>query len=59
MARTWDSKRRMQGTTLKASTFIAAQISARLLLNGTQALIVLGVARLFFGVEVKEAHGLL
>ena len=30
--------RRMQGTTLKASTFIAAQISARLLLNGTQAL---------------------
>ena len=45
--------RRMQGTTLKASTFIAAQISARLLLNGTQALIVLGVARLFFGVEVR------
>jgi ABC-2 type transport system permease protein len=45
--------RRMQGTTLKASTFIAAQISARLLLNGMQALIVLGVARLIFGVEVR------
>ena len=45
--------RRMQGTTLKASTFIAAQISARLMLNGTQALIVLGVARLIFGVEVR------
>ena len=45
--------RRMQGTTLKASTFIAAQITARLLLNGTQALIVLGVARLIFGVEVR------
>ncbi|MFD3450019.1 ABC transporter permease [Microbacteriaceae bacterium 4G12] len=45
--------RRMQGTTLKASTFIAAQISARLILNGMQALIVLGVARLVFGVEVR------
>jgi ABC-2 type transport system permease protein len=45
--------RRMQGTTLKASTFIAAQISARLVLNGMQALLVLGVARLIFGVEVR------
>ncbi|MDG4657074.1 ABC transporter permease [Ectobacillus antri] len=45
--------RRMQGTTLKASTFIAAQISARLVLNGLQALIVLGVARLIFDVEVR------
>ncbi|GAA3312728.1 hypothetical protein GCM10020331_001160 [Ectobacillus funiculus] len=44
--------RRMQGTTLKASTFIAAQISARLMLNGLQALIVLGVARLIF-LELK------
>ncbi|WOI45606.1 ABC transporter permease [Acidovorax sp. BLS4] len=33
--------------------FIAAQISARLMLNGLQALIVLGVARLIFGVEVR------
>ncbi|MFK9095268.1 ABC transporter permease [Bacillus salipaludis] len=45
--------RRMQGTTLKASTFIAAQITARLVLNGIQALIVLGVANLIFGVEVR------
>ena len=45
--------RRMQGTTLKASTFIAAQITARLLLNALQAIIVLGVARLIFNVEVR------
>ncbi|MBU8878464.1 ABC transporter permease [Bacillus sp. FJAT-29790] len=45
--------RRMQGTTLKASTFIAAQITARLVLNGMQALIVLGVAHLIFGIEVR------
>lgn len=45
--------RRMQGTTLKASTFIAAQITARLVLNGMQALIVLGVGHLIFGVEVR------
>ncbi|MCZ8535947.1 ABC transporter permease [Paenisporosarcina quisquiliarum] len=45
--------RRMQGTTLKASTFIAAQITARLLLNGMQALIVLGVAHLIYGTQVN------
>ena len=45
--------RRMQGTTLKASTFIAAQITARLMLNGLQALIVLVVANLIFGVSVN------
>jgi ABC-2 type transport system permease protein len=45
--------RRMQGTTLKASTFIAAQITARFMLNGLQALIVLGIGWLIFGVEVK------
>jgi ABC-2 type transport system permease protein len=45
--------RRMQGTTLKASTFIAAQITARLMLNGMQALIVLVVANLIFGVSVN------
>lgn len=45
--------RRMQGTTLKASTFIAAQITARLLMNGLQAIIVLIVANLLFGVEVR------
>lgn len=45
--------RRMQGTTLKASTFIAAQITARLMLNGMQALIVLAVAHLIFGISVN------
>ncbi|MBP3952517.1 ABC transporter permease [Bacillus suaedae] len=45
--------RRMQGTRLKASTFIAAQISARLVLNGLQALLVLVVASLIFGVNVS------
>ncbi|WP_019415050.1 ABC transporter permease [Paenisporosarcina sp. TG20] len=45
--------RRMQGTTLKASTFIAAQITARLMLNGMQALIVLAVANLVFGISVN------
>jgi ABC-2 type transport system permease protein len=45
--------RRMQGTTLKASTFIAAQITARFMLNGLQAMIVLGVAWLVFGIEVR------
>lgn len=45
--------RRMQGTRLKASTFIAAQITARLVLNGLQALLVLLVANLIFGVNVS------
>ncbi|EIT84761.1 ABC-type transport system permease [Fictibacillus macauensis ZFHKF-1] len=45
--------RRMQGTMLKAHTFIAAQITARLVLNGLQALIVLGVARMVFGVAIR------
>lgn len=45
--------RRMQGTRLKASTFIAAQITARLILNGTQALLVLLIANLVFDLSVK------
>jgi ABC-2 type transport system permease protein len=45
--------RRMQGTTLKASTFIAAQITARLVLNGLQALIVLIVAHFIFGIAIR------
>lgn len=45
--------RRMQGTTLKASTFISAQITARLMLNGLQALLVLVIAQLIFGVAVR------
>ncbi|WP_335869458.1 ABC transporter permease [Bacillus sp. 2205SS5-2] len=44
--------RRMQGTRLKASTFIAAQITARLLLNGTQALLVVLIANFVFNIEV-------
>ncbi|WP_433747830.1 ABC transporter permease [Falsibacillus pallidus] len=44
--------RRMQGTRLKASTFIAAQITARLVLNGTQALLVVLIANLIFGINV-------
>lgn len=44
--------RRMQGTRLKASTFIAAQITARLLLNGTQALLVVLIAHFVFGIHV-------
>ncbi|MFC4320094.1 ABC transporter permease [Litchfieldia salsa] len=44
--------RRMQGTRLKASTFIAAQITARLLLNGSQALLVVLIANLIFKIEV-------
>ncbi|BCB04246.1 ABC transporter permease [Bacillus sp. KH172YL63] len=44
--------RRMQGTRLKASTFIAAQISARLVLNGTQALLVVLIADLIFDINV-------
>ncbi|MFQ3545594.1 ABC transporter permease [Halobacillus rhizosphaerae] len=45
--------RRMQGTRLKASTFIAAQITARVVLNGLQALLVLVVASLLFHVQVN------
>ncbi|TDF96309.1 ABC transporter permease [Paenibacillus piri] len=45
--------RRMQSTTLNASTFIAAQITARLVLNGFQAIIVLLVGYLFFGTQVN------
>jgi ABC-2 type transport system permease protein len=44
--------RRMQGTRLKASTFIAAQITARLMLNGSQALLVVLIANLIFGIDV-------
>lgn len=44
--------RRMQGTRLKARTFIAAQITARLVLNGSQALLVLIIANLIFGIDI-------
>jgi ABC-2 type transport system permease protein len=51
--------RRMQSTTLRASTFIMAQITARLLLNGLQAIVVLLVAYLFFGIQVNGSWLLL
>jgi ABC-2 type transport system permease protein len=51
--------RRMQSTTLKARTFIAAQITARLLLNGSQAVIVLLIASLIFGTRVSGSWLLL
>ncbi|MCI3920656.1 ABC transporter permease [Paenibacillus sp. TRM 82003] len=51
--------RRMQSTTLKARTFIAAQITARLLLNGSQAVIVLLIASLVFGTRVSGSWLLL
>jgi ABC-2 type transport system permease protein len=51
--------RRMQSTTLKASTFIAAQITARLVLNGLQAIIVLLVGSLIFGTQVNGSWLLL
>lgn len=51
--------RRMQGTPLRPGTFIAAQITARLILNGLQAMIVLLVGHLFFGTEMKGSWLLL
>ncbi|TGB01473.1 ABC transporter permease [Halobacillus salinus] len=45
--------RRMQGTRLKASTFIAGQITARVILNALQAILVLIVASLLFQVQVN------
>lgn len=51
--------RRMQSTTLKASTFIAAQITARLVMNGMQAFIVVLVGSLCFGTQVNGSWVLL
>ncbi|OCT13303.1 ABC transporter permease [Paenibacillus pectinilyticus] len=51
--------RRMQSTPLKASTFIAAQITARLVMNTAQALIVLLVGALVFGTQVNGSWWLL
>ncbi|SFS89432.1 ABC transporter permease [Marininema halotolerans] len=44
--------RRMQGTPLKSSTFIAGQITARVLLNSLQAVAVLLVAYFIYDVKV-------
>lgn len=51
--------RRMQSTPLKASTFIAGQITARLVLNGLQATVVLLIASLIFGTQVNGSWALL
>ncbi|MBW7476580.1 ABC transporter permease [Paenibacillus oenotherae] len=51
--------RRMQSTPLHPSSFIAAQITARLLLNGAQAIIVLLVSSLLFGTQVNGSWLLL
>ncbi len=51
--------RRMQSATLKASTFISAQITARLILNGLQAMLVLLLGYLFFGTQVNGSWMLL
>jgi len=51
--------RRMQSTPLHASTFIAAQITARLVLNAAQAIIVLLVGSLVFGTQVNGSWLLL
>lgn len=45
--------RRMQSTGLSASTFIAAQITARFFLNGTQALLVLLVGVYILGAQMN------
>ncbi|OPA76851.1 ABC transporter permease [Paenibacillus selenitireducens] len=51
--------RRMQSTPLKSSTFIAAQITARLILNGAQALIVLLIGSFVFGTQMNGSWALL
>lgn len=51
--------RRMQSTPLAAPQFIAAQITARLILNGVQALLVLLIASLAFDVQMNGSWLLL
>ncbi|MFE5323742.1 ABC transporter permease [Paenibacillus sp. NPDC056579] len=51
--------RRLQSTPLQPRSFIAAQITARLLLNGAQALIVLLIGSLIFGTQVNGSWLLL
>ncbi|WP_128894372.1 ABC transporter permease [Longirhabdus pacifica] len=51
--------RRMQSTTLHASSFISAQITARLVLNAFQVLIVILIGNLLFGVQVNGSWLLL
>ena len=51
--------RRMQSTPLKASSFIAAQITARLIINASQAILVLLVANLIFQTQMRGSWALL
>jgi ABC-2 type transport system permease protein len=51
--------RRMQSTPLHASSFISAQITARLVLNAAQAIIVLLIGNLVFGTQVNGSWALL
>lgn len=51
--------RRMQSTPLRASTFISAQITARLVLNGLQAVILLLIGSIGFGTKVNGSWLLL
>ncbi|MDB5054305.1 MAG: transporter permease [Bacilli bacterium] len=51
--------RRLQSTPLHAYSFIAAQITARLILNASQATIVLLVANLVFHTQVRGSWALL
>lgn len=51
--------RRMQGTPLTSATFIAGQMTARIIINVFQAVIVLLIAQLFFDVQVYGNWGTL
>ncbi|MCR8645630.1 ABC transporter permease [Paenibacillus sp. N1-5-1-14] len=51
--------RRMQSTTLRASTFIGAQITARLILNALQAIILILIGSLAFGAQINGSWWLL
>ncbi|WP_442601680.1 ABC transporter permease [Paenibacillus sp. KN14-4R] len=51
--------RRMQSTTLRAPTFIGAQITARLILNALQAIILILIGSLVFGAQINGSWALL
>jgi ABC-2 type transport system permease protein len=51
--------RRMQGTPLSSATFIAGQMTARILINLVQAVVVILIATFIFGVNVYGSWGTL
>ncbi|WP_028778454.1 ABC transporter permease [Shimazuella kribbensis] len=51
--------RRMQGTPLSSGTFIAGQMTARILINVVQAFVVILIAHFIFGVNVYGSWGTL